>query len=46
MNAERHSKNFLNKQVAPLFFLSLILIFFLQVFTKQPYLEMEDDGPD
>lgn len=28
MNAERHSKNFLNKQVAPLFFLSLILIFF------------------
>lgn len=39
MNAERHSNNFLNKQVAPLFFFSLI-------FTKQPYLEMEDDGPD
>lgn len=41
MNAERHWNNFLNKQVAPLFFFSLIFIF-----TKQPYLEMEDDGPD
>lgn len=39
MNAERHSNNFLNKQVAPLFF-------FIFIFTKQPYLEMEDDGPD
>lgn len=42
MNAERHSNNFLNKQVAPLFFLAL----FLFLITKQPYLEMEDDGPD
>lgn len=45
MNTERRLKNFLlNKQIAPPFFLALI--FFLQAITKEPYLEVENDGPD
>lgn len=44
MNTKRRLKNFLNKQVAPPFFFWLNL--FLQAITKEPYLEMENDGPD
>lgn len=45
MNTKRRFKNFLlNKQVAPPFFFWLNL--FLQAITKEPYLEMENDGPD
>lgn len=44
MNTKRRLKNFLlNKQIAPPFF---SLNFFLQAITKEPYLEVENDGPD
>lgn len=46
MNTKRRFKNFLlNKQVAPPFFFWLNL--FLQAnITQEPYLEVENDGPD